>query len=151
MHVGKGLYYTKIERALQECSDNFLGLQNIETSIFIEAGVYKPSSTLRSTIFGETSTINFIGEGVDETIIECNNLSRLIGLEMNNKYSNHIWTFKNMTLVGCKNNFETAKVMLIIYNQHSIYLFYINFISILLLMISSFIYFYFINIYMYLN
>ena len=111
MYVGKELYFTTIEDALQECTNNFIGLKDTETSIFIEAGTYEPRVTFRSSIFGETSTINFIGEGIDKTIIECNNLNRLIGLEMNNKNSNNIWTFKDMTFVGCKNtNIETVKV-----------------------------------------
>ncbi|ORX83804.1 hypothetical protein BCR32DRAFT_266758 [Anaeromyces robustus] len=110
MYVGPGLSYSTIESALQECTDNYLGLQNVETSIFIKEGVYKPKNPLRCSIYGETSTINFIGEGIDKTILECHELKRVIALQMNILYQSHTWTFKDMTIKGCENNFGSIKV-----------------------------------------
>lgn len=110
MYVGEALYFTTIESALQECTDNYLGLQDIETSIFIKSGTYKPKNTLRCSVFGETSTINFIGEGIDKTIIECHNLNRLIAIQMGSDYLNHIWKFKDLTIKGCLKTIESVKV-----------------------------------------
>jgi len=124
MYVGKGLYYSSIEGALQECTDNFPGLQDVETSIFIEAGTYQPEFSLRSSIFGETSTINFIGEGIEKTIVECNNLYRLIAVYMDSEYTHHAWTFKDMTIKGCKKSIETVSVNIIISYSLLIYCYF---------------------------
>ena len=108
--MGENLYFSTVESALQECIDNYGGLQNVETSIFIKSGTYRPKYPLRFSVFGETSSINFIGEGIDKTILECHTLNKLIAFQANSEYQHHVWTFKDMTMKGCEKKSEMVNV-----------------------------------------
>ncbi|KAG4085511.1 hypothetical protein H8356DRAFT_964379 [Neocallimastix lanati (nom. inval.)] len=110
LYVGENLYFSTVESALQECIDNYGGLQNVETSIFIKSGTYRPKYPLRFSVFGETSSINFIGEGIDKTILECHTLNKLIAFQANSEYQHHVWTFKDMTMKGCEKKSEMVNV-----------------------------------------